>query len=112
MKTMKKTIVALSLIVTVLIGSASTCFAAVCPSAPDGVHHFNTISVFAGSEDHYNHYYLYGYDENNEPIYLICGVTITTTAWHYVCQFCGTQKPGDPVHESTVITHSANHNQE
>lgn len=110
MKPMKKTIATLCMVITILIGSTSTCFAAVCPNSPDDVHHFNKMNIIAGNTEYYDHTYLFGYDENNKPIYDTCRVTIITSYWHYVCQFCGLQKPNDPVHESVVTTHSANHN--
>ena len=109
MKTMRRSIIALCMVITILISSSSVCFAVVCPNAPDGVHHFNTHHAYEGTNENYTHLYLFGYDNNNNPIYYNCYVTKTTSYCYYVCSYCGLQQPNVSSHTHVSEIHSASH---
>ncbi len=91
---------------SILIISSSKSFAVLCPNAPDGVHHFNQHHVLHASEEHYNHQHLVYYDQNNQPVYNSCLVTIRTSSCCFTCQYCGTQRPDYPTHTHVNTYHS------
>ena len=111
---MKKKLLALGMALFVFSGSSMTALAAVCPhpKAPGGVHHFNSCKPTGGgrTDDLGYHSYLYGYDENNNPIYKNCKMTQPVQYCIYVCYYCG-QENLDGTHEhKLLIQHSVNHN--
>ena len=97
----------------VFISSSMIALAAVCPAAPDGVHHFDACKTApAGRIDDLGyHSYLYGYDEKGNPIYKSdCKMTQGVQYCWDVCSYCRLQNPNGGQHEHKLaIEHSISH---
>ena len=110
-RNLKKSLVAMSLALTLCIGSASTAHAAgICPH-PSGVHDFSDCRTTGG---HYNslgyHEYLWGYDHNHAPIYHNdCELRQAIRECMYVCHHCGAEEPGGAHEHPEGVTHSISH---
>lgn len=110
---MKKKLVAFCMAMFVFAGSSMTAMAAVCPNAPDGVHHFNSCKPVNGGRiaDLGTHTYLYGYDENDKPIYRNnCRMTQPYQYCIYACYWCGQENPNGAHEHAQAIRHSISHN--
>ena len=110
---MKKKLLALGMALFVFAGSSMTALAAVCPhpNAPGGVHHFNACKPTGGgrTENLGTHSYLYGYDENYNPIYRNCTMTKVIQYCVYVCRYCAQENPNGAHEDTIAIRHSVNH---
>lgn len=111
---MMKRIGLLSFTVLFLLGNAFVVQAAVCSNSPDGVHHFSVHKAAnAGySVDLGTHEYLYGYDQNNNPIYKNdCRRSERYQYCQYICSYCNKVNDTEGSHSHYVKTvHSINHN--
>lgn len=109
---MKKIVLTICVVLTALIINSSTALAAVCSGAPDGVHHFSEHVLTGGAHTvKSTHNYIYGYDQNNNPIYKECQKTDYYTWCEYKCAYCSVRNPDANRHTHITYTaHSANHN--
>jgi hypothetical protein len=112
MKSVKKTFLMLCIALSVFMCNSTSAFAAVCEKSEDGVHHFSNhhrhfTQIY--SEDGGSHMYLYGYDQNNKPIYRYDCYRKLSYYWcNYACAYCDTE---DARHSHYATTsHSVNHN--
>lgn len=109
---MKKTLLALCMILTIFISSTSTSFAAVCPNpnAPSGAHDFSDHKNKGGIvKDLGNHQYLYGYDEYHTPMYRTCHITQVVEYCIFVCKYCGLENSGGSHSHEHDPQHSVSH---
>lgn len=111
---MRKTILVVSIALTMFMCNSVSASAAICSNSPDGVHHFNDHwrqygaghSVYGGT-----HEYLYGYDAQDKPIY-----KNDCELWHGYqyckmrCSYCYTEQEGMQHEHYTSTSHSVNHN--
>lgn len=112
MKSMKKTIFAFCIAMSVFMYNSTYSFAAICNQAPDKVHHFeshapeNAGVVRLGS----THMYLYGYDSEHNAIYKNdCRLMYYYRYCNFACKYCDI-KQDDSRHEHyTSFSHSVNH---
>lgn len=110
---MMKRIGTFSLVVLLLFGNVLVPQAVVCSNSPNGVHDFSVHkSVDAGySEDLGTHEYLYGYDQDHNPIYKNdCRKTAHYQYCQYICRYCNKVNDTQGSHSHYVKTsHSVNH---
>lgn len=110
---MKKKVIT-GLAVFLLLSNAFISQAVVCSKSPDGVHHFNVHrSANAGySVDRGTHEYLYGYDQDNKPIYHNdCAISDSYQYCDYICKYCNAANPDQGSHSHFIMTwHSKSHN--
>ena len=110
---MMKKIVITGLAVSLLVCNAFISQAVICSKSPDGVHHFNAHrAASAGySVDRGTHEYLYGYDQNNNPIYRTdCKISDKYEYCEYICSYCGVANTDQGSHSHFIKTwHSINH---
>lgn len=112
---MKRTIMGICMVVLIFMCSSLSALAAVCPNAPDGVHHFTAHQRIGSltARDGGTHPYLYGYDHNGKAIYKKdCRVTIYDVHCKYRCAYCFvTEDNSEHLHTSSELCkHSVNHN--
>ena len=110
-KSMKKTIFALCIALSVFMCNSTFALAAVCNLSPDGVHHFSAheqgvrFTVDGGF-----HEYLYGYDSQNRPIYKNdCKITYNNSYCNYVCKHCYIKQDNGQHTHSGSTSHSISH---
>ena len=112
MKKFGKCVLVLALVFILSFSGKMISHAAVCSSSPDGVHHFHHVqqpsgyTVYVGT-----HEYLFGYDENDNPIYHNdCQLMNVYTYCRMICDYCG-KTDGNPDHDHRTGTlHSVPHN--
>lgn len=114
---MKSKLIAFCLAVFVFTGSSMTAQAAVCPNAPDGVHHFEMGHQYCKYQnmgrtvDLGTHRYLYAYDGNGNPVYKNnCRLTQTHLYYRYTCYWCGLEDTSASHEHIQEIEHSIAHN--
>lgn len=111
---MKRTILGICAAVLIFMCSSLSALAAVCPDAPDGVHHFTAhqSTGLMTARDGGTHSYLYGYDHNGKAIYKNdCRVTIYDVHCRYKCEYCTVVEENSwHMHSSSKLCkHSVNH---
>lgn len=110
---MTKKILIIGLAVSLLVCNVFISQAVICSKSPDGVHHFNAHrAASAGySVERGAHKYLYGYDQNNNPIYYNdCIREDRYNYCEYICSYCGVANTAQGSHSHYVNTwHSVNH---
>lgn len=105
-------ILTLCTVLAVFISTTFSAQAAVCTNSPDGVHHFDEHKrAGAGySVDVGTHRYLYGYDENKNPIYKYdCRLTDYYEYCQNKCIYCNATYGSTHTHY-VKTQHSVNHN--
>ncbi len=113
---MMKRIGALGFAVVLLIYSGFVSWAAVCGSSnsPDGAHDFSVCKrADAGySVDKGTCVYIYGWDQNGNPIYKNdCRISDRYQWCNYICKYCNQVNDTQGAHPHYVKTvHSVNHN--
>lgn len=110
--TMKKTILALCMVLIIFVSSTITSFAT-CPNpnSEGGAHDFSGCKNVGGIvKDLGYHQYLYGYDEYHSPIYRSCHLTQAVEYGVYVCVHCGLENTGSSHTHIHDTKHSAEHN--
>lgn len=108
---MKRTIIALCMVLTIFVGSSMVSQAAVCSNSPDKVHHFDGHKkANAGyTIDGGTHQYLYGY-EGEKPIYLYnCRLTHYMEYCYKQCIYCSAVLEGSTHEHLTNTRHSISH---
>lgn len=109
---MKKIVLTICVVLSALIISSSTAFAAVCPTSPTGAHNFSAHAlVGAGYQTQTEHLYLYGLDNKGNPIYRTCVITEVRSYCMYKCVYCSARNEaaGSHIHITNTY-HSVNHN--
>ena len=110
MKKIYKRISAVVIAVSVFMCASLFAFAAVCPTAPDGVHHFDHKQVGGESREYQgNHRYLYGYDANGNEIFRDnCQLYSVYVSCVNECKYCNVQNGGQHRH-MIKFEHSIDH---
>lgn len=90
---MRKTILAVCVALAIFMCNAvpASAASAVCSKSPDGHHHFNDCWSAGAGHNVYGgtHSYIYGYDENENPIYRNdCELWLGYEYCTYMCRYC------------------------
>lgn len=114
MKSVTKTFLMLCIALSVFMCNSTSAFAAVCEKSDDRLHHFSTHRRYLDTTygvDGGTHWYLYGYDHNEVPIYKNdCKLTVLYCYCDYACSACGTIQEGARHTDQLVTNHSIKHN--
>ena len=109
---MKKTIFALCIALSIFMCNSLSASAAVCPSAPDKVHHFTAHQRGLGvTRNGGTHPYLYGYDHEGKAIYKYdCNLILFDYYCKYKCAYCDTYEDNTQHMHNASVKHSIDHN--
>ncbi len=110
---MTKTLSALCVTLLIFMCNSMLVSAAVCSGSSDGVHHFGSHADTGAGQLKVGgtHQYLYGYDNQNNPIYRNdCQIAYYFKYCEYSCNYCGTRQEGSQHEHLTGTIHSVKHN--